>query len=376
VGEVWRCGVCGSRDLSPILDMGDQPLAERMSEGKTYPLALLRCGDCTLVQLSHIVDQRELFPPAHPYSSGNTAAIVAHCRELADEMMRSHLSPGDLVVDIGANDGTLLRQFSPDLRRVAVEPTNQALKCGAIGVGTYQEFFTRRLAEQIAEQWGPAKLVTACNVLAHVPDPHDFVQGVVTLLGDDGVFLSENHDLRSITSGLQVDTVYHEHLRYYSVASLSRLLSAHGLEIENVTAVRAYGGSMRVVARPEAGNLQHRAMLAAAGLRDLMYECGQHDRIYGVGAATRAVPLIHYAKIAPYIWAVCEVAGSEKTGTTMPGTAIPVIDEKALVTDQPGYALLFPWQYADTLIPKLRSMGYKGRFIIPLPEPRITDGPD
>ena len=375
MGEVTACGVCGGGNLTLMLDMGAQPLAERMGEDAAYPLALFRCADCSLVQLSHIVSQDELFPPAHPYASGNTAAIVAHCRELAGSLTASlGLGPGDLAVDIGANDGTLLRQFSEGLRRVGVEPTNQARKCAPHGVIAYQRFFTRELAEKIRAEHGPAKLVTACNVFAHVPDPHDFVEGVVTLLGADGVFVTENHDVASVTSGLQIDTVYHEHLRYYSVASLSRLLAMHGLEITSAVPVRADGGSLRVQARPEGRDLPERAGAAAGRLRDLMAS-GAGERIYGVGAATRAVPLIHYAKIAPYILAVCEVAGSEKTGTTMPGTAIPVIDEKALVADQPGYALLFPWQYADSLIPKLRAAGYLGRFIIPLPEPRITDGP-
>ena len=253
-----------------------------------------------------------------------------------------------------------------------MEPTRQIWKAlPAAHQGAYQKFFTAELAKEIFADHGPAKLVTACNVLAHVPDPHDFVQGVATLLGDDGVFVNENHDLRSITSGLQIDSVYHEHLRYYSVPSLSRLLSMHGLEIESVTPVRAYGGSMRVQVRPEGRDLQYRALFAAGSLRDLVEDCAANGKVYGIGAATRAVPLIHYAKIAQYIWAVCEVTGSEKIGTTMPGTSIGVVDEADLIAHQPPYALIFPWQYADSIIPKLRSMGYKGKFIIPLPEPRI-----
>jgi hypothetical protein len=370
MGDVTACGICGSKDLTPILDMGEQPLAERMSEDTAYPLALLRCGECSLVQLSYVVDQREMFPPEHPYASGNTAAIVAHCQSLAVGL-RNVLSRGDLVVDIGANDGTLLRQFRQDVRRIGVEPTNQVRKCTSHGVMAYQEFFTAGLAEKILADHGPAKVVTACNVLAHVPDPHDFIEGVAALLGPDGVFVTENHDLRSITSGLQIDTIYHEHLRYYSVTSLSRLLSAHGLEITSVRPVRAYGGSLRVKVRLEGRDLPERALAAAGKLRDLMAACAG-EGIYGIGAATRAVPLIHYAKIAPYIQAVCEVTGSEKIGTTMPGTSISVVDEVRLIEDQPGYAILFVWQYADSLIPKLRTMGYKGRFIIPLPNPHVV----
>ena len=306
--------------------------------------------------------------------AGTPRRSVAHCRELAASLTESlSLGQGDLVVDIGANDGTLLRQFGDEFRRVAVEPTRQVWKAPG-DVTVYQEFFTAALAEKILADHGPAKLVTACNVLAHVPGPHDFAEGVRTLLAGDGVFVTENHDLRSITTGLQVDTVYHEHLRYYSLASLSRLLSAHGLEITSAVPVRAYGGSLRVQARLEGRALPERADAAMARLHGML--SGLHDDgnvIYGIGAATRAVPLIHYARIAGYLACVCEVAGSEKIGTTMPGTSITVVDEVRLIEDQPGYALLFPWQYADSLIPKLRQAGYRGRFIIPLPEPRITD---
>jgi hypothetical protein len=372
MGEVTACGICGSAQLDLILDMGMQPLAERESE--PYPLALLKCSNCTLVQLSYIVDQQEVFPLDHPYATGNTKFLRDHFTKMAAELVAWRLEPGDLVVDIGANDGTFLGALTSAYRRVAVEPTGQAAKCRARSISTYQKFFSPGVAGEILHTHGWAKVVTASNVLAHVPDPHGFVHGVTTLLDPDGVFITENHDWSSIVNGLQVDTIYHEHLRYYSVSSLSHLLATHGLEVADVEPVPTHGGSLRVTARKTRGSLRDRSRQAMGSLRTMVGRAAAAGPVYGIGAATRATPLIHYAGIGGLLTCVCEVSASEKIGTYMPGTLIPVVDEARLVADQPPHALLFSWHIADTLVPKLRKMGYRGRLIVPLPEPRIIDG--
>ena len=158
--DITACGLCGSGDLKVILDMGDQPLAERFDDPRTYPLKLAECGRCTLVQLTHIVDQRDLFPPAHPYATGNTQFLRDHFAALAAELGEG-LRPGDLVVDIGCNDGTLLAAFRDDVRRVGVEPTDQGEKCAARGIHTWINFFTADLARGILDMYGPAKVITA-----------------------------------------------------------------------------------------------------------------------------------------------------------------------------------------------------------------------
>lgn len=361
-------------ELSPILDLGEQPLAERFDSSARYPLRLVECANCGLVQLSYIVDSKELFPPNHPYTTATSAAQSWHFTLLADDMA-PRLSANDVVVDIGANDGTLLAAFPADQHVVAVEPTDQARKCRDMGMATYPEFWTAGLAQRIRSTHGPAKLILACNVLAHVPDPHDFMIGVTSLLADDGLFVTENHDFASITSGLQIDTVYHEHLRYYSVATLSHLLDLHGLDVSSSERIPTYGGSFQVRAVKRQGDLARRAREAASELFHLVSGIAREGgTVYGVGAATRAVPLLHYAALAPYIDRVCERPDSEKIGKMMPGTGIPIVDEIALREDQPDYALLFAYHLAYDIVPKLRKMGYKGKFIIPLPEPRITDG--
>lgn len=372
-GDITACGGCGSAALTPLFDMGRQPLAEGFRASARYPLALVRCAGCTLVQLNYIVDQCEVFPPGHRYATGNSRMLRDHYQALAAGLGRG-LAPGALVADIGANDGTLIGSWPAHLRRVAVEPTDQVRKCSP-GVMTYQAFFTAGLARTIREAHGPARVITACNVLAHVPDPHDFLEGVAALLGNDGEFVTENHDLASITEGLQIDTVYHEHLRYYSVASLSILLERHGLRVTSSEQVPVHGGSFRVRARRQQAGWQARAERAAAALRGMLWKIvvAEKKAVYGIGATTRATPLLHYAGIKDLITCVCEVPGSEKIGQLMPGTQVPVVSEERLVDDQPPYAILLAWHIAGDIVPKLRAAGYKGCFIVPLPEPRVLD---
>jgi hypothetical protein len=370
MGEIRNCQVCGSTDLAVILDMGDQPLAERFDYPKTFPLALQQCGECTLVQLTYAVDQREVFPDGHPYRTGNTRALLEHFTGLAARVAR-YLDPGDLLVDVGCNDATFLGVVRGDVRKIGVEPTGAGSKA-AEGIHVWQNFWTAEIANGIRALYGPAKVITAANVLAHVPDPHDFCEGVADLLAGDGVFVAEVHDVASVLEGLQIDTVYHEHQRYYSVTSLARLLGARGLTITEVERIPTHGGSLRVFARKQRTHPAQRARVAGARLNRMLAEIvddGGH--IYGVGAATRATPLIHYAKIAPYITAVAEVPGSEKIGGHMPGTVIPVVDEALLVENQPSHALLFVHHIADSVVPALRRLGYKGTFIRPLPEPEV-----
>lgn len=368
------CGICGDTRLKQILDLGDQPMAEN-DDGRAYPLALLECRQCGLVQLSHIIDQRHLFPPGHPYTTGNTQALVRHFGNLADELTR-HLKPDDLMVDIGANDGTLLQAVRDRTyaRVLGVEPTGQADRCAARGIPVVREFFTNALAKQLVREHGRATVVVAANVLAHVPDPHDFLSGVRMLLNpSEGQFVTENHDWASVANGLQIDTVYHEHLRYYSIGSLSYLLSMHGFLIQSAVPIDSHGGSFRVSAIVQQPGLAYRAEQARDQLRALLKDAAQDGPIYGIGAATRATPLIHYAGLAEYLTCVCEVPGSDKIGRTMPGTHLPVVDEKALIEDQPPHALLFPWHLASSLVPVLRKAGYRGKFIVPLPVPEVLD---
>lgn len=369
-GRVANCGLCGSGKLRTLLDMGEQPLAEQFGPGGRYPLELTECGECGLVQLGYIVPQDILFPADHPYATGNTAVLRAHYAYLA-RSLSAGLLPGDTVIDLGANDGTLLGYYPANLERIAVEPTAQVNRC-APGIIRYRKFFTLAVSRDIVATCGRAKAVTACNVLAHVPDPHDFLAGVKNLLAHDGVFVTENHDLAAVLDG-QFDTVYHEHLRYYDITSLSRLLHMHGLAAVSAEPVATHGGSVRITARHRPDASMRNAKAAARDLHDLLAKLtSDGSTVYGIGATTRAVPLIHYADIARFISCVTEVPASEKIGKDIPGTGIPVVHEQQLIAGQPEYALLLAWHLGQPLMDKLRDMGFRGRFIIPLPAPRVA----
>ena len=348
------------------------PVGERWPTEKHHPLELLYCDECTLAQLSVVVDPAEVFAPDYPYQSGNSPALHKNFEELATQV--GPLGKWDLVVDIGANDGTLLSKFG-DCRTVGVEPTEQATR---IDGPAYPEFFTKRLAEEIREDHGQAKVITACNVLAHVEDIGDVMRGIDTLLAADGVLVAENHDLASVVDGGQWDTIYHEHLRFYSPYSFAMQLAQHGFVAKQWGPIPTHGGSFRMVAqRASKGvpvplrtydfdKLARDAYFARDAIRA---EVGVM-KPFGIGATARATTIINYCGLdVEDIECVCEVPGSDKIGHYIPGTRIPVVDESILFEEQPP-AILFSWHLADVIVPKLRDRGYRGKIIVPLPEVR------
>lgn len=378
-GPVLLCGSCGHGPLRPVLDLGDQPLPQArpgIEDDRRYPLRLVRCTRCTLVHLDYIVPQRDLFPDGYPYATGNTKALRDHFARLAVEIVKIGPAPGDLIIDIGGNDGTMLkalREIAPDNRLLLVEPTAQARKAGQAGIDIVGAYFTAGTARKIRQGYGPAKVITASSVFGHVPDPHDFLDGVTELLADDGMLIIENQDWHNIIQDLQIDTIYHEHLRYYTPASLSFLLEQHGLIITSLTRTAMHGGAFRAVCARQAGDLKRRVADLVTRLIRLLDEAVCAGPVYAVGAPTRATPLVNYASIGSYLACACEVTGSEKIGALIPGTDVRIVDEQILIDDQPPHALLLAWDSADTIIPALRKRGYAGRFILPLPEPRYAD---
>jgi len=308
------------------------------------------------------------------------------------------LRPNQLIIDIGSNDGTLLSNFQKNGVRVfGIEPTNAAKLAIERGIPSMISFFNKEVAEKAAAEQGKAQIVTATNVFAHIEDIHDIVAGILILLSDDGIFISESHYFGSLLETLQYDTIYHEHLRYYTLTSLRNLLEMHGLEVIHTKRIPTHGGSIRVYAArkdrhpvqpsvekilseekreitPEAFARFNRAVVNSklellALLKNIKRDGG---RVYGIGAPSRASTLINYVGLDNGILdSVLEIKGSYKIGKYVPGTIIPVVEELRLFSDQPEYALLLSWHIADELIPKLTQRGFRGRYIIPLPSPRV-----
>jgi SAM-dependent methyltransferase len=403
---VERCQICDSAELDSVLFLGYLPPVNQMwpvgstpGEQPAYPALLLRCRHCQLVQLGLVVDPQILFPPEYPYSSGTTKILRENFAELCREAApRLGLKPGDLVVDVGSNDGTLLSNFQQAGFRVhGIEPTQMGVVAQSRGIPTTISFLTADAADQVHSEQGPAQVVTATNVFAHIEDVHAVVENIRRLLADDGTFISESHYLLSLVETLQYDTIYHEHLRYYSLTSVQYLLERHGLEVFFAKRIPTHGGSIRIYAAPKGvrpidpavaeirrqeAALSPEALeefkrrvvaskLALYGLLQQIKAAGR--RIYGIGAPSRASTLINYVGLDDGILdCVLEIKGSQKIGKYLPGTLIPVVDEARLFDDPPDCALLLSWHIADELIGKLRSKGYRGQFLIPLPEPRLA----
>ncbi len=404
---VDRCQVCDNPDLQSALFIGYlppvnqmRPVGQRPNEQPAYPAEFLYCPRCELVQIGLIVDPAVLFPPEYPYTSGTTKILRDNFAELYTDCRRViPLTPTDLIVDIGSNDGTLLSNFKNGGHRVrGIEPTLMANLANERGIPTTMSFFGPDAAARARAEDGPATIVTATNVFAHIERVHEIVDSILTMVKPDGLFISESHYLMSLLETVQYDTIYHEHLRYYSLHSLKFLLERHGLEVIHAKRIPTHGGSIRVYsartgARPvqpsvaamlaeerSAGawpdrlaHFKREVVQSKLGLHALLKDLKQKGaRIYGIGAPSRASTLINYVGLDDgIVECVLEVKDSYKVGKYMPGTLIPVLDEARLFDDQPEYALLLSWHIAEELAPKLTAKGFKGRFIVPLPTPRI-----
>lgn len=404
------CQVCNSKQLSSILFVGYIPPVNTMPvvdsipvEDVAYPLEMLRCSDCGLVQIGLEVAPEVLFPESYPYLSGSTRILRSNFVDLRVESEGLlNLTKEKLVIDIGSNDGTLLCNFyDAGYPVLGIEPSQAADIAISRGINTLKTYFSPDIAFKVAAERGKAQLITAANVFAHIRDIHSVVDGIVELLDESGVFVSESHYLLDLVETIQYDTIYHEHLRYYSVGSLQFLLAAHGLEVFHVKRIPTHGGSIRVYsARKGQRNIlasvkdqlaeeDRRGLTDGSGLQDFrqrvirskaeLYELlaplkRSGARIFGIGAPSRASTLINYVGIDDGILdAVMEVSSSHKLNRYLPGTRIPVLEESLLFSEQPEYALFLSWHIAEELAVNLRKSGFEGRFITPLPEPRILD---
>jgi hypothetical protein len=378
---VTACDICGGADLVTVLHLGSSPptcnMPALVGPETHYPLALIRCQDCGLVMLSEKVDPAELFPPDYPYSSGNSAELHENFEDLARQI---DPAPDDLLVDIGANDGTLLSKF--DCRKIGVEPTAQSYKISKTTTTAVHAPFAEPLARQIVRDHGHADHVTACNVLAHVPDLDDAMRGIAVLLGNNGTLWAENQDLAALVAGGQWDTVYHEHLRFFDPATIIELLRRHGLAAQTLNRIPTHGGSFRVSATQ--GESRYPLVwttpdydfdaLGDAALRTRYRLRHRSEQMVGIGATARATTVINYCGLdVEDLEFVAEVSGSDKIGRLIPGTRIPVVDEEELLTDQKD-AVLFSWHLADKIVPALRGRGYEGRIYTPIPHFQELDG--
>jgi hypothetical protein len=405
------CQLCGeSHTMSRVLSLGYMPPPNDMPMVENYdpkpqtwlPTEMWYCSSCELAQLGYVPDQTVAFPEDYPYTSSATPALRRNFEDLAKKCIDAlNLDSKDLVVDIGSNDGTLLSCFGYQ-NVLGIEPTAAAYIAQKSGIRTDKCWFTREVARYHVEDTdgaGKAKLITCTNCFAHMPNIHDVIDGIKLMLADDGMFVSESHYLIDLIDTLQYDTIYAEHLRYYTMWSIAKLLRAHGLYVYKAERIPTHGGSIRVYAtkieHPHSGKREfyinepmehelearlHRfaeqvQFNKTAVLAYLHQVKSQGGKIVGIGAPSRGSTVISYLRLDQSIVEyVCEQSHSLKLGRFMPGSDIPVVDEKRLYAEQPEAAILFSWHLADELIPKLRKNGYYGEIILPCSaEVRLSD---
>lgn len=383
-----NCRSCGGETVK-FLDLGHHPPSDaflsNLDEPEThYPLNVHYCTRCSLVQLGYTVPPEILFTKEYPYLTGANKAGVEHFRSLAREVTeRFKLTEDDLVIDVGSNDGTLLKGFN--CRVLGIEPSGMAADVPTI---------TGWFSEENVVGLNP-KVITACNVFAHVPDINGFVETVKNVLAEDGVFIIESPYLLDMVNNLEYDTIYHEHLYYWSYIPLEILVGRHGLEVFDMERQDVHGGTMRYyIGRPgrhdrvrfhvkqifDAENefgidnlidFSEKVQKHKIELQGLLRRIKQKGKqVVGVSAPAKGNTLLNYCKIDDLRY-ITEI-NPLKIGKYAPGTHIPVVSEACLISDKPEYALLLAWNWKDQIIGNLSDyVKGGGRFIIPIPEPHI-----
>ena len=401
-----KCQISGKSDLKSIISLGFLPPVNKMQkinkpqeEATFFPVDLMYSKSSKLVQLNTLVDKSILFPKEYPYTSSTTKVLRENFKELYKECSKIiKLDTNDLIIDVGSNDGNLLNNFKTNHRVLGVTPENIGKIAIKKGINTLISYFDKKTSKYILNRFGKAKVITATNVFAHIENVNDLMGNVLRILKTDGVFITESHYLMPLLKEVQYDTIYHEHLRYYSLLSLKYLFNKYNLSIFHAKKIPTHGGSIRVYAARKGkfktyasvekilseekkflnwknfNKFRNDVVKTKIDLYKILNKIVKRKcKVYGIGAPSRASTLINYLGLTnEIIQNVCEIDGSYKIGNYMPGTNIPIISEKKLYTENPGYALLLSWHISKELIFNLRKKGFKGKFIIPLPKPRIV----
>ena len=401
-----NCSICSSENLTKFLDLGAHPpplnfvtKEEFGIKDQRFPLQVFFCNSCGLVQSGSVVDPNLMFID-YVYSSGISVSFKEHLKSLAKHIVnRFEITSNDLVIDIACNDGTLLSFFSDYGPKIlGVDPSSVAKKAKDNGIPIINDFFNETVARDILSSNGKAKAITATNVFAHVNELESFMNGIKLILSDDGVFVTESQYLLYVLEKLEYDTMYHEHLRYYGLKQLVKLFDLYGMEVFDVELMHAQGGSIRVYAsfkgkfpisdsvkkvlhNEEEKNLHSLdtwKTFASSVAENKEKLCSilseiksQNKNIVGISAPGRSTTVLNFCNINSDTLDYITEKSNLKIGKYTPGTHILVEDDEKLVTEQPDYGLLLSWHLADSIIPKIRKNGYKGKIIVNLPEPKI-----
>lgn len=406
-----ECRVCGSHKLTKYLDLGLMPLANnleftylRAREKERFPLQVLFCEDCGLSQLSVVIDPEKMFS-YYTYRSSVNAGYVKHCRSMAEQLQDKYgLNKDSFMVDIAGNDGALLKEFKDQigLRVLNVDPaSNLAAIAESQGVETLSDFWSSEVAEKIKSSHSQADLITATNVFAHVDNVKDFVKAASLLLKRNGILVLEFPYLVDFIENMEFDTIYFEHLSYMSVLPLNRLCDGLGMRIIDIEKQDIHGGTIRVTIAGEfsdysvsdsvASFIEHEYKDGYTSIEKyLKWGRSVHEQIdlfwnqiiklkkegstiAGFAASAKGNTLLNSAKInTDIIDYICDQT-PEKIGKFSPKTGIRIVHPQEILKNHPDYLILLSWNFKEALIEKARKIGFKGKFIVPIPTFQIVD---
>lgn len=402
--QVKLCRICRSADLHPYLDLGSTPLADALVKDghepePSFPLVVQYCAQCSLSQLTVVVDPHLMFGE-YCYRSSISGPFHEHCKKLVSACARRLQCEEALAVDIASNDGCLLRYFrEARFKVVGVEPAKNIAKIAEDdGIPTINQFWSPEVASDLRASHGAAMVVTGTNVFAHVHDVERFIEGVYTVLDDQGIFVLEFPHMATLIRYREFDTIYHEHLSYFLLRPLIRLFQRHAMAVFDVEKLSIHGGSLRVFAKKAMNSTLAvedtvQTILAeeeAAGLYGLdIYRqfaqqvVGLQNRlralfteivaagktVVGYGATAKGNTLLNSCQIGPEQLKMIIDETPEKQNLLTPGRHIPILGREALDGSTFDYMLILAWNYKDAIMRKTETFRRQGgKYIIPIPE--------
>ncbi len=409
------CRSCGQTNLAPVLSLGHTPLANallteaQLAEPEaTFPLDLVFCPDCHLVQITETVPPETLFRN-YFYFSSFSDTMLKHAETLVSRLVETRrLGPDSLCVEIASNDGYLLQYYHQrGIPVLGIEPAENIAKVAQEqrGIRTLCEFFTQDLAAQLRARGERADVIHANNVMAHVADLNGFIAGIGLLLKDHGLAIVEAPYVQDMIEHVEFDTIYHEHLCYFSLSAVDHLCRRHGLQLVDVERLAIHGGSLRYVfgKQTAVADGTHRVSAAVADLLQAESRLGmdqlayyrtfaarveqlridlvallkdlkaQGKRIAAYGASAKGSTLLNYFGIGRETLEYVVDRSTVKQGHFTPGTRLPIVGPEVLLTDRPDHTLLLTWNFAEEILAQqtaYRQAG--GRFIMPLPDPHVV----
>lgn len=402
-----KCRHCGTNLFTPLIDLGSSPpsnayLTEKMllAPESWYPLKVLVCNSCWLVQTEDYAGADEFFDEHYAYFSSFSESWLHHAKTYVEQMVdRFNLNKTSLVVEIAANDGYLLQYVkAKNIPCLGIEPTHSTAESArAKGIQIVEKFFGVSLAEQLISEGYQANLTAANNVLAHVPDINDFVKGFTTLLKDDGVSTFEFPHLVNLIQQNQFDTIYHEHFSYLSLTSVKTIFEKNGLQVFDVEEIPTHGGSLRVYAqRSDTGSHPSTALLQEVlnkehtlGVDSLDFYQNFQEKVNRIkddlirflieakhagktviayGAAAKGNTLLNFAGIRPDLLPYVVDKNPAKQNKFMPGSRIPIVSEEVIRSIKPDYILILPWNIKQEVVTQLSYVrDWSAKFVTAIP---------